>query len=360
MNSKSEQNTQLPLAGLKVIELHAIGPVPFAGMLLQTLGATITRIAPPADPRLGIAIKPEFDLLNLGKSVIALDLKTERGQADLFKLLQDTDVLMEGFRPNVLERIGLSPTLLLDQFPRLVIGRLNGWGTQGPLAARAGHDINYLALSGALLAIGTKDQPVPPLNLVADFGGGAMHLVVGVLAKLVQRSLQPNQTGGVVSTSILAGTHGLMPMFYGLIANQMQTLQREDNLLDGGMPFYKVYRCHDDAFVAVGALEPKFYAQLINLLGLSERVDLKHQYNASSWPKTQVLIAHEIAQRTRDEWATLALPLDACLSPVLSFTEAQHNSHNQANGWFGTNQIEDNQKQKANTPIAPTNIIQFS
>jgi alpha-methylacyl-CoA racemase len=359
MNSKSEPKTQLPLIGLKVIELHAIGPVPFAGMLLQNLGATVTRIAPPADPGLGIAIKPEFDLLNLGKSVIALDLKTDKGRASLFDLLQDTDVLMEGFRPDVLERIGLAPDVLLNQFPRLVIGRLNGWGTKGPLAARAGHDINYLALSGALLAIGTKDQPVPPLNLVADFGGGAMHLVVGILAKLVQRSLQSNQAGGVVSTSILAGTHGLMPMFYGLIANQMQSLQRENNLLDGGMPFYKVYRCRDDAFVATGALEPKFYAQLINLLGLTEQIDLKHQYKASSWPATQALIARAIALKTRDEWAALSLPLDACLSPVLSFSEAQQNAHNQANGWFGTSQDKDDEKPSASSTIAPNNIIQF-
>jgi alpha-methylacyl-CoA racemase len=360
MNSKTEPQTQLPLTGLKVIELHAIGPVPFAGMLLQNLGATVTRIAPPADPGLGIAIKPEFDLLNLGKSVVALDLKTDNGRADLFTLLENADILMEGFRPEVLERIGLAPDVLLSQFPRLVIGRLNGWGTQGPLAARAGHDINYLALSGALLAIGTKDQPVPPLNLVADFGGGAMHLVVGILAKLVQRSLQPKQFGGVVSTSILAGTHGLMPMFYGLVANQMQSLQRENNLLDGGMPFYKVYRCSDEAFVAVGALEPKFYAQLINLLGLNEQIDLKHQYKASSWPATQALIAKTIALKTRDEWAALALSSDACLSPVLSFNEVQQNAHNQANGWFRTSQNTNDDNQTTYSPIAPTNIIKFS
>jgi alpha-methylacyl-CoA racemase len=366
---KPEQNPQLPLTGLKVIELHAIGPVPFAGMLLQNLGASVTRIAPPADPGLGIAIKPEFDFLNLGKSVIALDLKTDSGRATLFKMLDTTDVLMEGFRPEVLERIGLSPNNLLNQFPRLVLGRLNGWGTQGPLAARAGHDINYLALSGALLAIGTKDQPVPPLNLVADFGGGAMHLVVGILAKLVQRSLQSDQTGGVVSTSILAGTHGLMPMFYGLIANQMQSLQRENNLLDGGMPFYRVYRCSDEGFVAVGALEPKFYAQLIRLLGLSEQIDLKHQYKAATWPATQALIADTIAQKTRDQWAMLALPLDACLSPVLSFMEAQQNNHNQANGWFNVSRdtaqdegqkIIHSQEQNSAQIIAPNNIIQFS
>jgi alpha-methylacyl-CoA racemase len=372
MTLTTDLQTQLPLAGLKVIELHAIGPVPFAGMLLQNLGATVTRISPPADPGLGIAIKPEFDLLNLGKSVIALDLKTDNGRSELLKLLQDTDVLMEGFRPQVLERIGLAPQTLLDHCPRLVIGRLNGWGTQGPLAARAGHDINYLALSGALLAIGTKDQPVPPLNLVADFGGGAMHLVVGILAKLVQRSLQTNQGGGVVSTSILAGTHGLMPMFYGLIANQMQSLHRENNLLDGGMPFYRVYACLDNAFVAVGALEPKFYAQLISLLDLAEQVDLKHQYKASTWPATQALMAKAIAQKTRDQWAALALPLDACLSPVLSFTEAQHHAHNQANGWFGSgHSTSDNlgrsasneQKLKAQAiaqTVAPNHIIQFS
>ncbi len=351
----------LPLTGLKIIELHAIGPVPFAGMLLQNLGATITRIAPPADPGLGIAIQPEFDVLNLGKESIALDLKSSEGLDSLFQLLGTTDVLMEGFRPGVLERIGLAPDLLLQKFPRLVIGRLSGWGDHGPLAARAGHDINYLALSGALMAIGTAEQPVPPLNLVADFGGGAMHLVVGLLAKLIQRSLHPQQLGGVVTTSILAGTHGLTPMFYGLMANQMQSLQRENNLLDGGMPFYRVYPCKDAGFVAVGALEPKFYAILINLLGLSEQIDLKQQYKASSWPKTKALIAQTLMKKTRDEWAALALPTDACLSPVLSFAEAQTNPHNVANGWFNSGEVNYATTARASISVnSPNNIIQFS
>ncbi len=322
----------LPLAGLKVVELHAIGPVPFAGQLLRSLGADVLRVSPPNDPGLGVNVGPEHDLLNAGKRTLAIDLKRDEGRAALARELADADVLLEGFRPGVLERLGCAPAALLAAHPRLVVGRLSGWGRDGALAERAGHDINYLALAGVLDAIGDRNAPVPPLNLVADFGGGAMHLLVGVLAKLVQRSI--TQRGGVVETSILAGTVGLTPMFYGLLAGGLWTLRRANNLLDGATPFYRVYRCADERFVAVGALEPKFYAQLLAVTGLASDIDARDQYRPATWPQTIERFAARFATRTREDWAQAALAHDACLSPVLDFAEAARHPHNRANGLF--------------------------
>jgi alpha-methylacyl-CoA racemase len=325
------QNTisDKPLDGLKVIELHAIGPVPFAGRLLRDLGAQVTRISPPNDPGLGVAMDKNFDFLNIDKSVLKLDLKAAGDYAQLLTHLASADVLLEGFRPGVLERLNLTPELLMASFPRLVIGRLSGWGSEGDLAARAGHDINYLAMSGLLNAIGKADSPHPPVNVVADFGGGAMHLVVGVLALLARRGI--TQKGGVAQTSILAGTIGLTPMFYGLLADGVWNLQRENNLLDGKLPFYCVYPTKDQKFVAVGALESKFYAELLKLTGLTDRLELRHQYKASAWQTTKETFAAVFATKSRDEWAQLALHTDACLSPVLDFVEAAAHPHSQAN-----------------------------
>jgi alpha-methylacyl-CoA racemase len=323
---------QLPLAGLAVVELHAIGPVPFAGQLLAGLGATVVRVSPPNDPGLGLPIKPEFELLNRSKERRLIDLKTADGLAEARRLIDGADVLLEGFRPGVLERIGLSPAALAATNPRLVIGRLSGWGSQGPLAQRAGHDINYLALAGVLNAIGNAQSPVPPLNLVADFGGGAMHLLVGVLAKLVRRSIDGR--GGVVDVSILSGTVGLTPLFYGLIAAGRWTLARADNTLDGAAPFYRVYPTADARFVAVGALEPKFYAQLLKVLALDAEIDAARQYDRSSWPEMAERFAQRFATRSRDDWARAAEGVDACLSPVLDFIEAARHPHNLANRLF--------------------------
>jgi alpha-methylacyl-CoA racemase len=318
-----------PLEGLKVIELHAIGPVPFAGRLLQDLGATVTRVSPPNDPGLGVAMDKNFDFLNIGKPVVKLDLKASHDHEQLLAQLAQADVLLEGFRPGVLERLNLVPEQLLASYPKLVIGRLSGWGSQGDLAARAGHDINYLAMSGLLNAIGKADSPHPPVNVVADFGGGAMHLVVGVLALLARRGI--TQKGGIAQTSILAGTVGLTPMFYGLLASGVWNLQRENNLLDGKLPFYCVYPTKDQKFVAVGALEAKFYAELLKLTGLTETLEPRHQYKASTWQDTKEKFAQVFVSKTRDEWAQLALNTDACVSPVLDFVEAAAHPHNQAN-----------------------------
>jgi len=328
----TESASKLPLAGLRVVELHAIGPVPFAGQLLRSLGARVVRVSPPADPGLGVRVPPQYDLLNVGKEERLLDLKDDAGIDALHVELADADVLLEGFRPGVLERLGLAPSALLDAHPRLVVGRLSGWGSRGRLAARAGHDINYLARAGVLAAIGPREQPVVPLNLVADFGGGAMHLLVGVLAKLVQRSI--TQRGGVAETSILAGTVGLTPMFYGLLAGGVWNLQRAHNLLDGAMPFYRVCRCADDRFVAVGPLEPKFYRELLDVTGLLGEIDPKDQYRPQTWPATTAKFEQRFATRTRDEWARIADDRDACLAPVLDFAEAARDEHNLANGLY--------------------------
>ena len=325
----STTDATLPLSGLNVIELHAIGPVPFAGQLLRRLGATVQRVSPPRDPGLGVGGKPEYDVLNAGKQPVILDLKSAAGMASLKKLLAEADVLLEGFRPGVLEKLGLAPDALLVQFPRLVIGRLSGWGIRGELAPRAGHDINYLALSGLLNAIGPKERPVPPLNLVADFGGGAMHLLVGVLSRLVRRSI--SGTGGTVETSILAGTVGLGPMFYGMLASGAWQIGREANLLDGAAPFYRVYKTADDRFVAVGAIEPKFYAELLELTGLTGSLDPAKQMKRETWAETTATFAEAFATRTRDAWGEMAAQRDCCVAPVLDFLEAAQHPHNRAN-----------------------------
>jgi alpha-methylacyl-CoA racemase len=322
----------LPLAGLTIIELHAIGPVPFAGQLLRGLGADVTRISPPSDPGLGIGGDPRFDVSNAGKRPVAIDMKSAEGLAQARTMIDGADVLLEGFRPGVLERLGLAPAGLLASNPRLVIGRLSGWGAHGPLADRAGHDINYLGLSGLLDGIGTADTPVPPLNVVGDYGGGAMHLAVGVLAMLVRRGIDGR--GGVVASSILAGSVGLSPIFYGLLAAGAWRIGREANLLDGGAPYYRVYRTSDDRFVAVGAIEPKFYAQLLTVTGLDGTLDARRQNDRSTWPETARAFAERFATRTRDEWAAAAAPTDACLTPVLDFLEAVAHPHNVANGLY--------------------------
>lgn len=319
-----------PLAGLTIVEMHAIGPVPFAGQLLRSLGADVMRISPPADPGLGVNMNASFDVSNAGKRPVPLDLKQPADLARARELIDRADVLLEGFRPGVMERLGLAPADLLARNPRLVVGRLSGWGSKGVLADRAGHDINYLAMSGLLNAIGPGDMPVPPLNVVGDYGGGAMHLAVGVLAQLVRRGVDGR--GGVVESSILAGSVGLSPIFYGLLAAGAWKIGREANLLDGGAPYYRVYRTSDGRFMSVGAIEPKFYLQLLKLTGLEGVLDPRRQNDRSTWPETARVFAERFAQRTRDEWARDAEPLDACVAPVLDFLEAAAHPHNRANG----------------------------
>jgi alpha-methylacyl-CoA racemase len=321
-----------PLAGLKVVELHAIGPVPFAGYLLAQYGAKVIRVSPPADPGLGVEVAPAFDLLNSNKEALTLDLKSAEALGEIERLLANADVLLEGFRPGVLKRLGLNPEALRLRHPRLVIGRLSGWGEHGILAPRAGHDINYLAVSGILHAIGSAETPEIPLNLIGDFGGGTMHLLVGVLAALLRRSLTGE--GMVVSTSILAASLGLTPMLYGLLAAGVWTLRRRDNILDGAAPYYRVYRCSDGKHVAVGAIEGRFYRALLELTGLRGQLDPAHQNNRAQWPQAIAAFTRVFATRDRDSWAREAEQCDCCLAPVLDLIEASHYPHNLDNRLF--------------------------
>lgn len=307
-----------PLAGMNILELASIGPVPFAGRILQQMGARITIVQPPSDRGLGLPVAEEYDYLNRGKDRTSLDLKTAQGREQLMARVRDADVLLEGFRPGVLERLSLSPDVLHQHNPRLVIGRCSGWGEQSPRAPHAGHDINFLALSGALAGIG-EDVPVPPLNLVGDFGGAAMHLVAGVLAALLQR--ERDQRGVVVQTSIYEGAISLMSMIYGLSDAGQWQAARQSNILDGGAPYYRCYQTSDGKWMAVGAIEPPFFKAFIELLGLN--VDLRRQNDRSYWPELRDKIAARMRTRTRDEWNAVFENTDACCTPVLGLDECR-------------------------------------
>jgi alpha-methylacyl-CoA racemase len=307
-----------PLAGLRVVELAGIGPTPFAAMLLADLGAEVIRVERPgATGPLGT--DPTGDLLNRSRRSIAVDLKSSAGRELVLRLVSRSDVLLEGFRPGVAERLGLGPADCSAVNEKLVYGRMTGWGQSGPLASAAGHDIDYIAVTGALWATGRPpDRPVPPLNLVGDFGGGALFLVVGVLAALLEcaRSGQ----GQTVDAAMVDGTAVLTTMFWSLRNLGMWGSGRGSNLLDGGAPFYDVYECADGRFLAVGALEPQFYADLVS------RTDFDDgglaQYDVSAWPELRKRFTALFASRPRDEWVGLLEGTDACAAPVLSWDEA--------------------------------------
>ena len=316
-----------PLAGVRVVELAALGPAPYCAMLLADLGADVVRV-----DRAGAAALP-MPVLDRGRRSIEVNLKHPDGVDVVRRLAASADVLVEGFRPGVLERLGLDPAELLDDNPRLVIGRMTGYGQDGPLAPRAGHDITYAALSGALAAIGERGgPPTVPLNLVADFGGGGMLLAVGLLAAL--HSARETGRGQVVDAAMVEGAASLMSMIYGFRAVGAWSLERGSNLLDGGAPFYRTYRCADDRYVAVGAIEPEFYALLVDGLGLSSAVDLAVQGDPATWPATHALFEQAFAGRTRQEWVDVLGGTDACLQPVLDLDEAPSHPHNVARGTF--------------------------
>ena len=315
-----------PLAGIKVVEMAAIGPVPFCGMMLADMGAEVIRVDRPASANLGIEVDTPFDFMARGKSSIAVNLKQPQGITVVRRILEKADIVIEGFRPLVMERLGLGPEECLTANPRLVFGRCSGWGDKGPLAHRAGHDINFLSIAGVLGALGPKDgPPLPPLNLIGDFGGGAMHLVAGVLAALI--AARATGRGQVVSASIADGALGLMPMIYGLRSGGVWTCARGDNVLDGGAPYYRTYRARDGRYVAVGAIETKFYAELLEQLGLQDRVDAKRQNDRTTWPATAAIFEQHFLTRTRDEWADVFADSDACVTPVLELDEAPKHPH---------------------------------
>ncbi|MCW2678846.1 MAG: L-carnitine dehydratase/bile acid-inducible protein [Frankiales bacterium] len=308
-----------PLQGIRVVELAGLGPAPYACMLLSDLGAEVLRVDRPA-PGFGV---PAYDVTGRGRRSLALDLKQPAAAEVVLRLVDRADVLVEGLRPGVAERLGVGPDACLARNPRLVYGRMTGWGQDGPLAPRVGHDINYASITGALGAIGEPGRkPVPPLNLVADFGGGSMFLVTGVLAALLERATSGQ--GQVVDAAMVDGVTSLMAMTYGFRAAGGWADERGSNLLDGGAPFYDTYPCSDGQYVAIGALEPQFWALVVQTLGLE---DLPEQYDRDGWPVLRQRLAEAFATRTRDEWAQLFDGLDACVSPVLTLGEAPQHAH---------------------------------
>jgi alpha-methylacyl-CoA racemase len=321
-----------PLAGLKVIEMPAIGPVPFCGMLLADLGADVLRIDRTGEVDLGLPVEPKYELLGRGKRSLALDLKDPQAIALVLDLIAKADVLIEGFRPGVMERLGLGPDAAQAKNPKLVYGRMTGWGQQGPMAMAAGHDINYIALTGALHAIGgSGGKPVPPLNLVGDFGGGSLYLAMGVLAALFER--QQSGKGQVVDAAMVDGAASLMTLFYGLKGAGMWSDTRGANMLDGGAPWYDTYECADGGFVAIGSIEGKFYAELIRKLGL-DPATLPRQHDRKRWPSLRAAIAATFRTKTRDEWCAIMEGSDICFAPVLGLDEAPRHAHMAARQTF--------------------------
>lgn len=309
-----------PLAGLRVIELAGLGPGPFACMLLAELGAEVVRIDRPGTA----PASPGTDLLNRGKRSVMLDLKVPAAVEAVLALTARADAFVEAFRPGVAERLGLGPEPTMTGNPKLVYARMTGWGQDGPLAHTAGHDIDYIAVTGALHAIGGA-SPRIPLNLLGDFGGGATYLVIGILAAL--REAEQTGHGQIVDAAIVDGTAHLLAAVHAMLAAGRWTDRRDSNLLDGAAPFYSVYETADHGFMAVGALEPKFYRELLRLLELEDTVDAGAQYDREQWPSLRAKLAAAFRSRSREEWTKLFAAADACVAPVLSLTEAADNEH---------------------------------
>jgi alpha-methylacyl-CoA racemase len=321
-----------PLEGIRVIELAGIGPAPMCCMLLADLGADVLRVDRVDAGAEIFTTAARFQVLHRGRRSIRLDLKSAEGNAAAMRLVERADALVEGFRPGVAERLGLGPGSCHARNPRLVYGRMTGWGQEGPLAETAGHDIDYLAITGALHAIGRAGEaPVPPLNLVADFGGGALYLAVGLLAALVER--QRSGLGQVVDAAMVDGVAHLTTFVHGLMAAGVWRDDRGVNVLDTGAPFYDVYKTQDGKYLAVGALEPRFFATLARLLELPPEALAQH-LSPSEWPRLRATLAARFLAKTRDEWCEVFAGSDACVAPVLSWTEAKANAHLAARGTF--------------------------
>lgn len=313
-----------PLQGVKLIEFAGIGPGPFCAMLLSDMGADVIRI----DRKGGSPGAGANDITSRGRRSVALDLKKPEAVEAVLKLIEKADIVQEGFRPGVMERLGLGPDVCLARNPKLVYGRMTGWGQYGPYAQAAGHDINYIALTGALAAIGPAAKPVPPLNLVGDFGGGALYLAMGICAALFQA--QQCGKGQVIDCAMTDGATSLMSMFFGMHSVGVWNLNRADNLLDGGAHFYDVYETKDGKFVSIGSIEPQFYALLLEKTELTNDPDFVKQHDRKNWSSMKEKLATVIKQKTRDEWDTIMAATDICYAPVLDLVEAASHPHNVA------------------------------
>jgi alpha-methylacyl-CoA racemase len=310
-----------PLSGLRVVEFEAIGPGPFAGMMLADMGADVLLLDRPGDSNLGIGRERQFDVMRRGRRSLVVDLKTQAGVAAALSVCERADALIEGFRPGVMERLGLGPDVLLARNPRLVYGRMTGWGQSGPLAERAGHDIDYIAIAGVLHAIGRAGEaPVPPLNLVGDFGGGGMLLAFGIACGVIEA--RASGRGQVVDAAMVDGAALLATMVSGFLASGIWRDARGANILDGGAPWYDTYETRDGKHVAVGAIEAKFYAELLARLGLDASLAAT-QHDRRRWPALRATLAARFREKTRDEWSAVFADADACVAPVLTFAESR-------------------------------------
>jgi alpha-methylacyl-CoA racemase len=317
-----------PLSGLKIVEFAGIGPGPFCGMLLSDLGADVVRV----DRKGGRGGAPS-DITSRGRRSIALDLKSPDAIEAVLKLLESADGLIEGFRPGVMERLGLGPDVVLKRNPKLVFGRMTGWGQTGPYAKAAGHDMNYIAITGALHAIGTEDKPVPPLNLVGDFGGGALYLAFGLMAGII--SARETGKGQVIDCAMSDGAASLMAMFYGFKGAGIWQDKRRSNLLDGGAHFYDTYQCADGKWISIGSIEPQFYALLLEKTGITDP-EFANQMDRSAWPSLKAKLQEVLRTKTQAEWCAIMDATDICFAPVLDLDEAPKHAHNVARETFVT------------------------
>lgn len=317
-----------PLAGIRVIEMAGIGPGPFCAMMLSDMGAEVIRV-----DRLNLKGSGDrSNVLGRGRRNIAVDLKNPDGIEAVLKLVEKADVLIEGFRPGVMERLGLGPDICEQRNPAMIFGRMTGWGQEGPLSQAAGHDINYISIAGALGAMGYADRPpTPPLNLVGDFGGGAMYLLSGVLAALVERGTSGK--GQVIDTAMTDGTASLLSPFFGSMAMNMWTTKRESNKLDGGAHYYGSYTCSDGKFISIGSIEPQFYALLLEKAEISDEA-FNAQQDPAAWPDLKAKLADLFRSKTRDEWCEIMEGTDICFAPVLDLGEAPNHPHNKARGTY--------------------------
>ena len=322
-----------PLAGKKIVEIAGLGPGPVCGMLLADMGAEVTVIDRPATSNPSALVLANAAIMNRGKKSIALDLKMEGGRDVVLRLLENANGLIEGFRPGVMERLGLGPGDCLEVNPRLVYGRMTGWGQAGPLSQVAGHDLNYVALSGALWYGGRADSPptVPP-TLVGDMGGGAMLLAIGMLAAMM--NAQETGKGQVVDAAMIDGSALSTTLLYALFQSGNWTLNRQDNFLDGAAYWYDTYECADGKYVSIGSIEPEFHALLLEKLGLEDDPDFAQQYKKDRWSELKARFVDIFKTKTRDEWSALLEGSDVCFAPVLDFAEAPRHPHNRARGVF--------------------------